>query len=269
MERICITGRSDMSDFTPWWESHLPAYVIVWCLRGEAVLTLQHKPYRFRRGMTAFIAPDMFPAFSGMTGDFLAYYFLTDRDFTDEAFYDIPGSFFNAIYAEPVVRTGRSTRTWTALLDAVRQDTDNAYRLGIMSDILHAIALDSYDKWQRQYGESPGRSERNSAEVIAMRFYDLIYDHFHEQRTTAFYADKLCITPCYLAMVTRKVYGESPKQAIDKIVTLEMKHILRRTDMTAEQMAAHLHFPDTSYMCRFFRRQTGMSLSEYRRTGGE
>lgn len=69
-------------------------------------------------------------------------------------------------------------------------------------------------------------------------------------------------------MATRQVCHETPKQAIDRQVTMEMKYLLKNTNMTAEQIADYLHFSDTSYMCRFFRRQTGLSLSEYRKTNG-
>lgn len=37
--------------------------------------------------------------------------------------------------------------------------------------------------------------------------------------------------------------------------------------MTAEQMALHLHFPDTSYTCRYFKKHIGVSISEYRKSG--
>lgn len=35
-----IIGESDMKDFTLWWESHLPAYIVVYCCGGEAKLRL-------------------------------------------------------------------------------------------------------------------------------------------------------------------------------------------------------------------------------------
>lgn len=91
-----------------------------------------------------------------------------------------------------------------------------------------------------------------------------LFDHFREHRNIAYYADILCITPNYLAMIVRKICNETPKQAIDRLITLEMKHLLRNTTLTIEQIADQLHFPDTSYMCRVFRRQIGVSPLKYR-----
>lgn len=44
-----------------------------------------------------------------------------------------------------------------------------------------------------------------------------------------------------------------------------MKYMIKNTLMTAEQMAIHLHFPDTSYMCRYFKKRTGLSISQFRK----
>lgn len=58
---------------------------------------------------------------------------------------------------------------------------------------------------------------------------------------------------------------ETPKEAIDSQVVLKMKYILRSSSMTIKEIAGHTHIPNASYMCRFFRKHTGLSLSEYRR----
>lgn len=265
MEITCIIGKSDMKDFTSWWESHLPSWIIVYCSKGEAILTLQFKSYTFKQGTMSIIPPDMFPAFISMTEDFMAFYCLLGRNFAETIFYDTPKEFFNAIYAEPVLTAGSEIYPWIKLLNITYSDETNPYRHNIIAGLLHAFTLDYYRKWELQYGSEQFKDEKTSAEAICTKFYNLIFDHFKEQRNTAFYADKLCITPCYLAMITRQLCHETPKQAIDRQVTLEMKYILRNTTMSTKQLANHLHFPDTSYMCRFFRRQTGLSLSEYRK----
>lgn len=257
-----------MKGFTPWWEQHLPAWIIVYCYSGEAELTLLSKTYGLRQGMTAIIAYDMYPSFASATNDFKTFYCLIETDFAEKSFYDMPYAFFEALYAEPVLYASETMNEWTGIFNAVSEKNENPYRQSILADLLHAFMLDYYEKWKRQYGNRNSKNGRTSAESICTRFYDMVFNHFKEHRSTAFYADKLCITPCYLAMATRQVCHETPKQAIDRQVTMEMKYLLKNTNMTAEQIADYLHFSDASYMCRFFRRQTGQSLSEYRKTNG-
>lgn len=263
----CIIGESDMKDFTSWWESHLPACIIVYCRTGEAELRLQFKSHPFRQGMVTFISPDMYPDFVSMTEDFSVFYCLMNRDFAEKSAYNVPNTFFDSLYVQPMLYIGEFMEVWIKLLESVYADCSNPHRQNILTDLLHAFTLDCYNKWKHQYGDRSLQEERSPAETICAKFYNLIFDHFMEHRNTAFYADKLCITPNYLAMVTRSICHETPKQMIDRQVILDMKYLLRNTTMTAEQIALYLHFPDTSYMCRFFRKQTGISLSEYRKNG--
>lgn len=56
----------------------------------------------------------------------------------------------------------------------------------------------------------------------------------------------------------------SPKQLIDKQTVSEIKSCLINTDMPIKAIATRLHFEDASYLCRYFRRQTGLSPEAYR-----
>lgn len=67
MEESFITGTSDMSGFTEWWESHLPSSIIIYCLKGKAQMLLQFRKYTITEGQIAIISPDMFPTFVSRT----------------------------------------------------------------------------------------------------------------------------------------------------------------------------------------------------------
>lgn len=264
-DNACIAGETDLRNFTPWWEDHLPSWLILYCRAGEATLSLQFKPYTLSPGMVALIPHDMFPSVVSVSPHFRAFYLLADRDFAYHALYDVPNSFYDAIYIHPLVSGGAATAVWAALAAGVCRG-NGMFRKAILADLLHTFALSFYDKWLALYGGScPPKNERSPVEELCVKFYNLVFDHFKEKRSTEFYAGELCISPSYLAMVTRQVCGETPKEAIDRQVVLEMKHILRSTSMTMKEIAGYLHFPDASYMCRFFRKHTGLSLSEYRR----
>lgn len=56
----------------------------------------------------------------------------------------------------------------------------------------------------------------------------------------------------------------SPKELIDRQTVTEIKTYLVNTDMSVKHIASELNFEDVSYMCRYFRRQTGMSPMDYR-----
>lgn len=109
------------------------------------------------------------------------------------------------------------------------------------------------------------RNERSHAWGLITRFFKLISVHCHDIREVRFYADKLSITTTYLYKLCRKNFQLSPKDFIDRQTVTEIKTYLVNTDLSVKQIAVNMQFEDVSYMCRYFRRHTGLSLVEYRK----
>ena len=99
---------------------------------------------------------------------------------------------------------------------------------------------------------------------LVIRFFKLLSLHCREVRDVRFYADKLSITTTYLYKLCKKYMLLPPKELIDKQTVTEIKSFLINTDMTVKSIASELHFDDVSYMCRYFRRLTGVSPTDYR-----
>jgi len=51
---------------------------------------------------------------------------------------------------------------------------------------------------------------------------------------------------------------------IDHTALIEIQMLLRNTDLSVQEIAYQLHFPDQSYLGRFFRKHTGLSPTAYR-----
>ena len=92
----------------------------------------------------------------------------------------------------------------------------------------------------------------------------LLAKNFHVKRDVRYYADRLCITTDYLYKITCKIEQRTPKEIIDLFVVTELKRYLDNTEQSVKDLARLFHFEDASYLCRFFRRTAGCSVSEYR-----
>ena len=65
-------------------------------------------------------------------------------------------------------------------------------------------------------------------------------------------------------MVLKEVRGKSAKDWIVEYIVLEIKALLKNTNMNIQEIAVKTNFANQSSLGRFFRKHTGMSLSQYR-----
>ena len=64
--------------------------------------------------------------------------------------------------------------------------------------------------------------------------------------------------------VIKEVSGKSAKDWIVEYIVLEIKALLKNTNMNIQEIAVKTNFANQSSLGRFFRKHTGMSLSQYR-----
>ncbi len=130
--------------------------------------------------------------------------------------------------------------------------------------VLHLVAAiaQCYDDFFRQ--NVPATEAGDAAHAIYDRFIALVNAHCREQRQLRYYADRVCVTERHLGTVVRQVSGVTAKEWIDRAVVLSAKVMLRHGDRSVSQIADDLHFANTSFFCKYFRRVCGCTPQEYR-----
>lgn len=94
----------------------------------------------------------------------------------------------------------------------------------------------------------------------------LLAEHYREQRSVEFYAEKMHISSKHLSRVIRAFTGKSVHQWIDDFVALEIKNLLKYSNMSIQQISYYLNFPNPSFMGQYFKRITGMTPGEYKKS---
>jgi len=103
------------------------------------------------------------------------------------------------------------------------------------------------------------------AGVIFEDFILLVREHHTRERCLTFYADKLCLSPKYLSKAVRAASGKSAHDWINDFVVIEAKNMLRYSDMNIKAIVCELNFPNQTAFYRFFKVNTGLTPSEYRK----
>ena len=153
------------------------------------------------------------------------------------------------------------------VIDFRNSSGDPAFRRETILHLLRIFYWDFYVHFHKTVSREGAPVPLNSnKENIAFRFAMLVYEHYKQHKEMAFYADKLCITPQYLTRVIQEVNGQSARELLAGHVVLEVKALLRDANLEIKDIVRQTGFSNQSSLSRFFRRHTGMSPTEYRRT---
>ena len=105
-----------------------------------------------------------------------------------------------------------------------------------------------------------GRSSELYNELL-----DAIAEHHREASDVKFYADLLNVSSRYLAQVTRRISGKSPKAIIDDYLIHEIELQLKSTDNTVQEIAYRFGFSSQAHFTKFFKKLKGVSPTEFRK----
>ena len=93
----------------------------------------------------------------------------------------------------------------------------------------------------------------------------MVETNFRRERRVGWYAEQLGITPKYLSETVKNVSRRTPNEWIDRYVTLEIRVLLKTSTKSIREIAEELHFPNQSFLGKFFREHVGVSPSSYRK----
>ncbi|MCF0175692.1 MAG: AraC family transcriptional regulator [Bacteroidales bacterium] len=103
------------------------------------------------------------------------------------------------------------------------------------------------------------------ASLLCRRFVSLLGQTKGKHRDIAWFARQLCVSNHYLSVAVKQSGGRTVKEIIDKSVTAEIKVRLLYSDKTMAEIADELDFKSCSLLSKYFKSQTGLSPSQYRK----
>ena len=160
----------------------------------------------------------------------------------------------------------RSMRGMIAQIERETRGPETHFSFDIVSGLIAATIYKVGDIMYHYLTEHPEgqNNSHNRAEEYFKQFTHLLGEHFREERSVGFYARQLCITPKYLTTLIKRISGQSVSEWIDNYVILEAKTLLKYSTMSIQEIAYYLNFPNQSFFGSYFKRNTGMSPSQYK-----
>lgn len=171
--------------------------------------------------------------------------------------------------SHPVFRIKEETvNTFLGYFSLIQQkvkDSGHRFRRELVGVLLKAMLYDIGNEiYQLQLQTS---TKQTRGEKIFNDFIQLLQDHFRHERRVNWYAQQLFITPKYLSESVKQVSKRTPNDWIDRFVIMEIRVLLRNSTLSIKEIALMLHFPNQSFLGKYFKEHVGVSPSKYRKGG--
>lgn len=123
--------------------------------------------------------------------------------------------------------------------------------------------------WRREHEGQTAMENNMGKQIRSFQIMSDLSEIFNEtesflHRDVNYFANRLHISVRYFFQVCQKETGMTPKEFINDIITSEIKHALRTTSLSAQEISLKFAFPDQSAFTQYFKRCTGMTPSEFR-----
>ena len=82
-------------------------------------------------------------------------------------------------------------------------------------------------------------------------------------------SDKFNLSVCYICVRFKKITGDSINNYLTHIRMKHAKNLIKKGQYSAEQIAYMVGYTDPNYFYRVFKKNTGMTISEYRKKANE
>lgn len=140
-------------------------------------------------------------------------------------------------------------------------DTTTLISSGIITSFIYRLSNIFDSKIDHKIKENKKKSNIK----IFKEFLQLSIKEFRTHRDIKYYANILCITPKYLSTIIKEVSHNKASKWIELLVITEAKMLLRYSDMTIQEIAYNLNFPNPSFFGSYFKKYTGLTPGDYRK----
>ncbi|KQB38978.1 Transcriptional regulator, AraC family [Flavobacterium daejeonense] len=141
----------------------------------------------------------------------------------------------------------------------VEMQSEQLWKQDKIMNILDSIHIELARKYNEIYVH-----ETHSYNVKIKNLEQLLEKKYKQQKSAAFYASELNITLKHLNRICNEILKKTTTEVIVDRIILEAKRMLLDKNWTVNEIAAELGYEDYSYFSRLFKKNSGMSPSEFR-----
>lgn len=246
-----------------------PGCIFLLCVRGTCTLTIHLTQYQMKVNSIAIIFPDLYVQLTEQSPDCrFIFVGFSQKLIRSSRLFSHTIEYTPYIFEKPVLKLEPPMaeifyNTFMLQIKSLR------YGNGFMSETQMSLAysmliLNLGYIYKQKPNLEPARYNRN--QEIVKELVRIVIQYYKTERNVSFYAEKMHLSPQHLSTTIKKITGKTLTDIISSFIIHDAQAKLRSTEMTIQEIAYSLNFPDISFFGKYFKRYTGMSPKQYRNT---
>lgn len=156
------------------------------------------------------------------------------------------------------------TRSYFSVIKQKSSTAKDFYYNEIMASLLECAFYEICVIINRKISPSENDNIISRKDLIFKKFMELLATSDCRERSVAFFAERLCISPKYLASVIKDVSGRNAIEIILQNATDMIRRDLEHPDMSIKEIADKYNFQNISAFGKFIKNRLGKAPRFYR-----
>lgn len=249
--------------------------VVLWlCTEGSSVLTLNLEDHQVQKGSFIVLPPKSIAEMEMQSSNsYGGYVIIIDPNFLGEADLNMKKIISTLVNTPPrrgVIQLNEAAckqmiNLFELAIATISNASDTPFGEDVIRTMLSLFIYQSCDLIAAEMQTSQLSSATSTrTDEYFRRFIKELSEHYLERQNVTFYADRLCISSRYLTTIVRRVSGLSVTDWMNRYIITEAKYLLKYSDMSIQEIAYKLNFPNQSFFGKYFKQHTGVSPSRYK-----
>jgi len=245
--------------------------IIIMCIKGKLQLDVNSNTYVVHSNDLLFCRPNILcnnymlsPDFEGKIVGFsehiLQHFFFNSRNIWNKALY---------ICKNPIIHLNEEKQSsfehYYELIKLKVNQPPHIYHKEIMRSLLQAALYELLVDLDKLISSDEDNLMRQG-DILFKNFMKLLEQTKGKERSVAYYAKELCVTPKYLSYACKVASQKTALKWIHDYTTENIRYMLKHSEKSIKEISDELNFPNISFFGKYVRAHFGMSPREVRKT---
>lgn len=241
-------------------------YVTVIFTKGSGIHEIDFQKYEVSAGSLFFLSPgqvhswELSPDTDGYIFFFSQPYY--EMHYVNQKLKNFP--FFNSpSFPRKLQLQSEELLNMIRLFEAIgsEHESQNVMKQGFILSLISQIYIQSV----REFSKDDEKTSATSVSYFKnyQDFENLLEESFTSQKSISYYASQLNISAKHLNRITQTVMQKTASEIITERVILEAKRMLMYLDEGLVEIAFRLGYEEYSYFARMFRKNSGITPSQF------